>query len=58
MKNEKKNPLVYVIGGFRTAHRIQSCSTSRNPHLDSALDAPEFIPGWIGWGFLKALKRR
>jgi hypothetical protein len=48
MKNEKKNPLVYVIGGFRTAHRI----------LDSALDAPEFIPGWIGWGFLKALKRR
>ncbi|MEA1978336.1 MAG: hypothetical protein U9N80_10605, partial [Chloroflexota bacterium] len=43
---------VYVIGGFRTAHRIQSCSTSRNPHLDSALDASEFIPRWIGWGFV------
>lgn len=41
----------YVIGGFSTEHRIQNCSTSRNPHLDSALDAPEFILGWIGWGF-------
>lgn len=53
MKNEKKNPLVYVIGGFRTVHRIPSCSTSRNPHLDSALDAPEFILGWIGRDFNK-----
>jgi hypothetical protein len=51
-EEREKNPLVYVIGGFRTAHRIPSCSTSRNPHLDSALDASEFIPGWIGWGFL------
>ena len=50
-EEREKNPLVYAIGGFRTAHRIQSCSTSRNPHLDSALDAPEFILGWIGWDF-------
>ena len=45
MGEREKNPMGYVIGGFSTAHRIQNCSTSRNPHLDSALDAPEFIPG-------------
>ncbi len=42
--------MVYVSGGFRTAHHIQHGSTSRNPHWGSALDAPEFIPGWLGWG--------
>jgi len=39
-----KNPMLYVIEGFSTAHRFQNGSTSRNPHLDSAMDAP-------GWGF-------
>jgi len=51
MEEREKNPMGYVIGGFSTEHRIQNCSTSRNPHLDSALDAPEFILGWIGWGY-------
>jgi len=49
----KKSPPVYVRGGFRTAHHIQHGSTSRNPHWGSALDAPEFIPGWLGWGLKK-----
>jgi len=31
-------------------HHIQHGSTSRNPHRGSALDASEFIPGWLGWG--------
>jgi hypothetical protein len=43
----KKSPLVYVKGGFSTAHPIQHGSISRNPHWGSALDAPEFIPGWL-----------